>query len=104
MREHEIFRVGMRIVGVFFLGWFVVRLPDLIMQIWNFFGGLIFVVSNNAEVPPGAPGDLVGGIVGELLRLFATCAPGIVAWYLIFRGNGLFRRVYPGSVTASASA
>jgi hypothetical protein len=102
MQERQIFRVGIRIVGVFFLGWFVTNIPVIVVQAWQFVAGLLLTVSHGSGFT-GADGPfgVLIGIAQELLRLLANCAEGIVAWYLLFRGQRLINKVYPEAADAT---
>lgn len=99
MREHEIFRVGMRIVGLILLTYFILSIPTLIVIVWSALHTYT-TARPEFEQPMGvfrAAIDLLLDIAEYLIALY-------VGWRFLFHGEKLLRRVYPGSVTASATA
>ena len=104
MLEHHMFRAGVRVCGVFFLGWFCVDIPGLAVELWRFVHGLFLSIRGGYPIGDGPFGALVG-ILLEVLRLIGNGADGIVAWFLLTRGDRLVRRLYPeaASVTPATS-
>ena len=106
MTERDLFRVGMRVCGLFFLASFVASLPDFLHAIWTTAGSII--TATRQDPFPGAPLSEPFGVarfVWSLLwQLVGPAALGAVGWYLIFRGTWLLNKVYPDPATPPAAS